>query len=378
MTIELRSWPFALRRLCGKWYALALVSFAAAVAVIYAIVRNDVSFAIWPVFGILLLYGGAVVIASHRGAHERLDPLGCSLTEIRSGRIPILCELRRYCVLTTFALLSPLILIAGLAFVPRVLFALGVDSEVWVGALTILAPNLLLIVALYTIFRWETSRNWRHDTAKRAPRALYLRSFSEEATLVVGGLLRSRLSRWIESALGRMFSVERLVFRALIERRLAGIAVGAPGERLPPLGFARLYFSDQEWQRKVAALISECRVIIVNCSMTKWVQWELEEVERQSARCKLMLMAHGRTAEERVGKFNFALQALGIDRALDVGDAANTIILARLDQSEPLEIRAFPDDLFAFLDAVTLSVYVLDARSSDHGHLAQQADARCK
>jgi len=189
-----------------------------------------------------------------------------------------------------------------------------------------------------------------------------LRSFSEDASLVIGGLSRTAFFDGVERALGRIFSVERLVLRALIERRFAGTAVGTPGEKLPPLGFERLYFLEKDWQRAVASLISECPVVVVNCSLTKWVRWELEEIERQGARRKLILIAHGRTADERVGKLNFALHALGHDKRLNVRGGANTIALARLDQSEPVEVGAFPDDLFAFLDAVTLGVYFLDQR----------------
>jgi hypothetical protein len=362
MKVEMRTWPFALRRLCGKWYTLALVVFAAAFAIAYSVIHDDEMLIISSTLGILVLYGGAVALASYCGTREPLDPVGRSLWEIRDGRIPVFAELQKYAGLATFALLSPLIVVAGLAVLPRLLLVLGMKDDTWAAVFTVLVPCLLILVCSYVLFRWETARNARRDSAKNTPRALYLRSFSGDASLVLSSLSRTALFDCVERALGRIFSVERLVLRALIERRFAGIAVGAPGEKLPPLGFERLYFLEEDWQQAVASLISECPVIVVNCSLTKWVGWELEEIERQGARRKLILIAHGRTADERVRKLDFALRALGLDKRLNVRDGANTISLARLDQSEPVEVQAFPDDLFAFLDAVTLGVYFSDQR----------------
>lgn len=337
---------------------LALVFFAGSAVVAGSLIYNNEILMISLMLGILVLYGGPVALASYYVTHERLGLVEQSLWQIRESRIPLFAEVRRYAGLFTFALLSPLVLAVMLSLFPGIISASGVKDETLVVAFTISIPPILVLGIAYVLFRWETARNARHDKSTNTPRALYLRSFSEDASLVLSDLSKAPIFRFAERALGRIFSVERLVLRALIERRFAGIAVGAPGERLPPLGFERLYFSEQEWQGEVASLISTCRLVIVNCSLTQWVEWELKEIERQAVKRKLILIAHGRTTEERIRKLNFALQALKVDKRIDIRDGANAIVIACLDQQEPVEVHAFSDDLFAFLDATTLGIYL--------------------
>jgi len=53
------------------------------------------------------------------------------------------------------------------------------------------------------------------------------------------------------------------------------IAIGKPGEALPPLGAARAYLSGESWQTVVADLMKEARAIILALDYTEGVTWEL-------------------------------------------------------------------------------------------------------
>lgn len=53
------------------------------------------------------------------------------------------------------------------------------------------------------------------------------------------------------------------------------VAVGKPGEALSVLGAARLYFKDEEWQKKVESLISLSQLVIIQAGASDALEWEL-------------------------------------------------------------------------------------------------------
>lgn len=80
----------------------------------------------------------------------------------------------------------------------------------------------------------------------------------------------------------RSFRSEAAVFEA--EEGLAEllgphgplVAIGAPGERLPPLGAARLYVEDYHWRERVSELIDAARIVFLYADNTQGVGWEYE------------------------------------------------------------------------------------------------------
>src|SRR5207253_2243724 len=58
------------------------------------------------------------------------------------------------------------------------------------------------------------------------------------------------------------------------------VAVGAPGDALAPLGAARLYLADEEWQRKVEALVKGAAAIVLVPEATQGARWEVTKVAR--------------------------------------------------------------------------------------------------
>lgn len=54
------------------------------------------------------------------------------------------------------------------------------------------------------------------------------------------------------------------------------IAIGRPGERLPELGAARLYVSDDEWKATVSELMADSRLVLYRASDTQNFHWEVE------------------------------------------------------------------------------------------------------
>jgi hypothetical protein len=56
------------------------------------------------------------------------------------------------------------------------------------------------------------------------------------------------------------------------------VAIGRPGERLPTVGAARLYVSDDEWQAEVEALIRAAQVIVWQAGPTEGTWWEFAKL----------------------------------------------------------------------------------------------------
>jgi hypothetical protein len=120
----------------------------------------------------------------------------------------------------------------------------------------------------------------------RAP-ILLLRSFSDdELQLGQGGNIT--LS-WTRAA------------NETFEERIAGIlqaygpviAIGRPGEKVRPLGAARMYVSHQEWQQRVAELLNRCQVVAMIVGQIKGedgLAWEVRRLLEVQPSDKVLLI----------------------------------------------------------------------------------------
>ncbi len=108
---------------------------------------------------------------------------------------------------------------------------------------------------------------------RNRPPILYLRSFRADA-------------RWLEQPSdliwmflfpGRFETLERSLTKSLSG---AGplIAIGQPGEILPPMGAARLYVKHDKWQEVVAHLTKVSGLIVLRVGTTESFWWEVEHV----------------------------------------------------------------------------------------------------
>lgn len=108
---------------------------------------------------------------------------------------------------------------------------------------------------------------------KQSP-ILYLRSFQSDARLLdpeLSGLVRLLFL----GPLGHQ-TVEHSLALAVNEFRPL-VAIGQPGERLPPLGAARLYVAS-EWQEVVGKLVAASPLVILRIGSTEGFWWEVEHL----------------------------------------------------------------------------------------------------
>jgi len=70
------------------------------------------------------------------------------------------------------------------------------------------------------------------------------------------------------------------------------IAIGRPDERLPRLGAARFYVSDDLWKQKVADVASVSQLVVWTTGVTEGLRWEIGHLLRSIPRKNLLLWAH--------------------------------------------------------------------------------------
>lgn len=114
---------------------------------------------------------------------------------------------------------------------------------------------------------------------------LYLRSFA----------LDKRLGRptWMERYLGaRPFANTEQRLTASLKKLGPVIAIGRPGEKLPPLGAARFYVADDRWQQKVDDVQKVAQIVLWATGTTAGLKWEIEHLVQNTKPRRLIVWAH--------------------------------------------------------------------------------------
>lgn len=148
--------------------------------------------------------------------------------------------------------------------------------------LTIALPIAWLLVGFGQMAMSRGATTILHRRSKRP--ILYLRSFIADA-------------RWIEhwSDLFWMVVMPGRTETAEISlgKALKGVgplvAIGKPGEMLPPLGAARMYVQHDEWQAVVERLVKESQLVILRTGITSGFWWELEHVAKTCDPQKILI-----------------------------------------------------------------------------------------
>jgi hypothetical protein len=108
------------------------------------------------------------------------------------------------------------------------------------------------------------------------PPILFLRSFSDDQ-IEFRSLLRGAIT--LEEDITRSLSYHGPV-----------VAIGRPGETLPPLGAARDYVRDDEWKNKVAEYMRSAAWVVMIIGKTAGLEWEVQHARAEGAVGKLILI----------------------------------------------------------------------------------------
>jgi hypothetical protein len=108
-----------------------------------------------------------------------------------------------------------------------------------------------------------------------APPVLFLRAFSQDSRPMPRSIWPSSLTGWMTPARQLDSGLEELIAPILSRTRGPVIAVGRPGEGLPPLGAARIYARDAEWQDTVHRFLQIAVLIVLVFQDRASILWEL-------------------------------------------------------------------------------------------------------
>jgi hypothetical protein len=147
----------------------------------------------------------------------------------------------------------------------------------------VLAP---IGVALLAGSYWVIRRGKKHAAAladdvlvqDARPPILYLRSFNDEED-------DSRLARFlrpgdhdIAHSTPAWGPREQDAMAPIMSEIGPYVAIGKPRERLPELGAARTYVSDDDWQAKILDWMKRARLVIVRAGATEGLRWEVSQL----------------------------------------------------------------------------------------------------
>src|SRR5262249_32101397 len=224
--------------------------------------------------GPLVFWFALQLTASWQLLRQNATPLGQSLTVVDQRIRQLAGKLAGagHAAGPRYPWLGPTILAVSLAAIGATVLSLLTFVGLSEGSPDSTASQLAGDVGIYGVFMlpfWalllQLGRKLsRPDAAtllkadERAPIVL-LRSFQDDEKSVKRRSVLARLLFW---GFGRHIRLEQAIAGEL-SRFGPFVAIGEPGERLPDLGAARAYFSDDEWQAAVLDWIGRARTIVV-------------------------------------------------------------------------------------------------------------------
>ncbi len=242
-------------------------------------------------------------------------------------------------------------LIYAVLLAPSYFLFLALDKAVPVVPFVPLVIPIAMLVLLQRAYMMSADKILALDT--RAP-VLFLRSFAAERTRLWGkGVVGKLRGKTIDEAIAPA-------------AKMVGpfVAIADPNSRLPRLGAAKTYYSDDTWQSAISRWVDMAQMIVMVAGRTEGIHWEVGHIFKKNAHTKLIVMlpaAMRRKPEEAVAWFreNFgrspysgALEGLDYHRAIAL--VFRTDDLAVIETRRPR--RAAIDYWMAFRTAIYIAV----------------------
>ncbi|SET71735.1 hypothetical protein SAMN05216326_1902 [Nitrosomonas marina] len=114
---------------------------------------------------------------------------------------------------------------------------------------------------------------------------LLLRSFADDMTPILRNDGQGAMVR-------RLLAPTLWTLEETLEKQLTSygplIAIGRPGENMPPAGAAREYVLNEEWRQRVKQLIKQARVVVIILGDTPGLKFEYEALKQLDALPKVI------------------------------------------------------------------------------------------
>ena len=133
------------------------------------------------------------------------------------------------------------------------------------------------------------------------PPVLYLRSFQDDSIAAQGKLHHSFAGPQGGSyQLSLVAETEEEQLAQVMNEIGPFVAIGRPGEKLPEIGAARMYASDDEWRNEVLNLIGRAKLVVLRAGDTPHFLWELENVVKRVRPEQVILLVPDGAAQYKV------------------------------------------------------------------------------
>lgn len=183
---------------------------------------------------------------------------------------------------------------------------------------------------------------------------LYLRSFRGDSVPLEADW-KERLFNLIDIRF-RPRKIESIV-HAELSKYGPLVAIGKPGEKLPPLGAARKYIKNEDWKNVVQDLTENSKLVAISVDDTEGVLWELKNVRSSKLSGNLILLFPPITHDEK-----------NLEKVIIVSSEAFGVRRITLKKGEN-PIAMFEDDGLIFLyvsSEASANVYQFAIRKISH------------
>lgn len=203
----------------------------------------------------------------------------------------------------------------GIAFIAlgMVVYALSGDPEEnlstsLIGVICLMAGSLL-----YFRGRQHASRSRAVSVlGDSAPDVIYLRAFAADVSNPGRALMQG-------------FTTDEEQLADVLRPFGDLVAIGRPGESLPPPGASRTYVSNAHWQSAVADRIAVAPLVVVRAGVGMGLLWELQHVVRNVEPARVLIWVFDLTTKDYSAFRNDAQARLGLSlpeiECFGVGDA---------------------------------------------------------
>jgi hypothetical protein len=189
---------------------------------------------------------------------------------------------------------------------------------------------------------------------ERAP-VLLLRSFGDD-------VIRMPKPWWM-LRLGRARTFEEVLATELW--RVGPVtAIGKPGERLPRVGAAREYVTNELWKQRVAERVEEAQLVVMVIGTTEGLAWEVQHMLERGVAPKLLLAIPPRAAAARWEVFrqhlgNFPESEALHELSLKPEQRRHSLFVFLHDKGKVAQIVARKRFAPFYAQALRLAVYLL-------------------
>jgi hypothetical protein len=140
------------------------------------------------------------------------------------------------------------------------------------------------------------------------------------------------------------------------------IAIGRPGEAIPPLGAAREYIDSQAWQARVEELSSSSSMVVLILGRTQGVLWEIQKLVASNLLARTLIIFPPIQGDELRNRWTTVSRECGTATASEVIPIDTTLLILPSGNGEPLCVTGKRRRSYYYREALRVATETLHRR----------------